>query len=116
MSTPNPRIAVFGNRVASSNIPELEHFSDLSSLLAAPVFDVLLLDMPAAYAGRVLRKLRSTPAYRYQLVYCCRDLDSWCEALGDGTCPAETSEIKMLWEIWRERFNLFRQGSAPERF
>ncbi|WP_311196293.1 TackOD1 domain-containing metal-binding protein [Pseudomonas frederiksbergensis] len=84
--------------------------------MAAPVFDVLLLDMPAAYAGRVLRKLRSTPAYRYQLVYCCRDQDGWCEALGDGACPAETSEIKMLWEIWRERFNLFRQGSAPERF
>nr|WP_030128958.1 diguanylate cyclase [Pseudomonas sp. QTF5] len=116
MSTPNPRIAVFGHKVSSSNIPEIEHFSDLSSLLAAPIFDVLLLDMPAAYAGRVLRKLRSTPAYRYQLVYCCRDQDSWCEALGDGACPAETSEIKMLWEIWRERFNLFRQGSAPERF
>ncbi|MCE6981165.1 diguanylate cyclase [Pseudomonas frederiksbergensis] len=116
MSTPNPRIAVFGHKVSSSNIPEIKHFSDLSSLLAAPIFDVLLLDMPAAYAGRVLRKLRSTPAYRYQLVYCCRDQDSWCEALGDGACPAETSEIKMLWEIWRERFNLFRQGSAPERF
>lgn len=116
MSTPNPRIAIFGHKVSSSNIPEIEHFSDLSSLLAAPIFDVLLLDMPAAYAGRVLRKLRSTPAYRYQLVYCCRDQDSWCEALGDGACPAETSEIKMLWEIWRERFNLFRQGSAPERF
>lgn len=116
MSTPNPRIAIFGHKVSSSNIPEIEHFSDLSSLLAAPTFDVLLLDMPAAYAGRVLRKLRSTPAYRYQLVYCCRDQDSWCEALGDGACPAETSEIKMLWEIWRERFNLFRQGCAPERF
>ncbi|MCO8309433.1 diguanylate cyclase domain-containing protein [Pseudomonas mandelii] len=116
MSTPNPRIAVLGNRVASSNIPDLKHFSDLSSLLAAPAFDVLLLDMPAAYAGRVLRKLRSTTAYRYQLVYCCRDQDGWCEALGDGACPAETSEIKTLWGIWRERFNLFRQGSAPERF
>jgi GGDEF domain-containing protein len=116
MLTTSLRIAVLGNKVSSSNIPEIEHFSDLSSLLAAPIFDVLLLDMPAAYAGRVLRKLRSTPAYRYQLVYCCRDQDSWCEALGDGACPAETSEIKMLWEIWRERFNLFRQGSAPERF
>ncbi|MGF6488829.1 diguanylate cyclase domain-containing protein [Pseudomonas frederiksbergensis] len=116
MSTPNPRVAVLGNRVASSNIPELEHFSDLSSLLAAPAFDVLLLDMPAVYAGRVLRKLRSTTVYRYQLVYCCRDQDGWCEALGDGPCPAETSEIKALWDIWRGRFNLFRQGSAPERF
>jgi GGDEF domain-containing protein len=116
MLTTSLRIAVLGNKVSSSNIPEVEHFSDLSSLLAAPIFDVLLLDMPAAYAGRVLRKLRSTPAYRYQLVYCCRDQDSWCEALGDGACPAETSEIKMLWEIWRERINLFQQGSAPERF
>ena len=61
MPIPNPRIAILGNRVPSLNLPELEHFSDLGSLLAARAFDVLLLDMPAAYAGKVLRKLRSIP-------------------------------------------------------
>ncbi|RON09786.1 diguanylate cyclase [Pseudomonas brassicacearum] len=116
MSVPNPRIAILGNRVSSSNVLEFEHFTDISSLLAARVFDVLLLDMPATYAGRVLRKLRSAPPYRYTLIYCCRDQDDWCEALGDGACPAETSEIKTLWNVWQERFALFTQGSAPERF
>lgn len=61
MPTLNPRVAIFGNRVPSLNLPELEHFTDLGSLLAADAFDVVLLDMPAAYAGKVLRKLRSLP-------------------------------------------------------
>ncbi len=24
-----------------------------------------------------------------------------CDALGDGACPVEAREIKMLWNIWR---------------
>ena len=116
MPIPNPRIAILGNRVPSLNLPELEHFSDLGSLLAARAFDVLLLDMPAAYAGKVLRKLRSIPPYRYTLIYCCRDQDGWCEALGDGACPVESSEIKQLWGAWQERFRLLEQGAPPERF
>lgn len=116
MSIPNPRIAILGNRVPSLNLPELEHFSDLGSLLAARAFDVVLLDMPAAYAGKVLRKLRSIPPYRYTLIYCCRDQDGWCEALGDGACPVDASEIKQLWVAWQERFRLLEQGAAPERF
>nr|WP_330219465.1 diguanylate cyclase [Pseudomonas sp. RIT-PI-q] len=72
--------------------------------------------MPAAYAGRVLRKLRSIPSFRYILIYCCRDQDGWCETLGDGACPVDASEIKTLWGIWQERFRQFRYGSAPERF
>ena len=116
MSIPNPRVAILGNRVPSLNLPELEHFSDLGSLLAARAFDVVLLDMPAAYAGKVLRKLRSIPPYRYTLIYCCRDQDGWCEALGDGACPVESSEIRQLWVAWKERFRLFEQGATPERF
>ncbi|MHC8339648.1 TackOD1 domain-containing metal-binding protein [Pseudomonas sp. HLT2-19-2] len=98
------------------DLPELEHFADLGSLLAAHAFDVLLLDLPAAYAGQVLRKLRSIPLYRYALIFCCRDQNDWCEALGDGACPVESSEIRNLWEVWQERYRLFNQGSAPERF
>lgn len=116
MSIQHPRVAILGNRVTSLNVPELEHFTDLGSLLAANTFDVLLLDMPAAYAGKVLRKLRSIPPYRYNLIYCCRDQDGWCEALGDGVCPVDAGEIRNLWQVWRERFRLFRHGSAPERF
>ena len=55
MPIPNPRIAVLGNRVTGLNLRELEHFSDLGSLVAAKAIDVVLLDMPAAYAGRALR-------------------------------------------------------------
>jgi GGDEF domain-containing protein len=98
------------------NSPELEHFADIASLLAAPAFDVVLLDLPAAYAGRVLRKLRTIPPYRYSLIYCCRDQNGWCEALGDGACPVDSSEIRALWGVWRERYKLFVQGSATERF
>ncbi|HCS45570.1 MAG TPA: diguanylate cyclase [Pseudomonas sp.] len=115
MPTPHPRIAILGHRVSGLNLPQLEHFTDLGSLLAVAVFDVLLLDMPGAYAGRVLRKLRSLPPYRYRLMYCCRDQDGWCEALGDGACPVEASEIKSRWGVWQERFSLLRQGPAPER-
>lgn len=64
----------------------------------------------------MLRKLRSIEPYRYTLIYCCRDQDGWCEALGDGACPVESSEIKAQWASWQERFNLFRQGSGQERF
>ncbi|VVM42492.1 hypothetical protein PS662_00367 [Pseudomonas fluorescens] len=116
MPIPNPRIAVLGNRVTGLNLRELEHFSDLGSLVAAKAIDVVLLDMPAAYAGRALRKLRTVPAYRYSLIFCCRDQNDWCEALGDGACPVESSEIKSLWGMWKERFRTFSQGSVPERF
>ncbi|APV43047.1 diguanylate cyclase [Pseudomonas frederiksbergensis] len=116
MPTPTPRIAILGIRAPSLNSPELEHFADIASLLAAPAFDVVLLDLPAAYAGRVLRKLRTIPPYRYSLIYCCRDQNGWCEALGDGACPVDSSEIRALWGVWHERYKLFVQGSATERF
>lgn len=116
MPTSDPRIAILGSKVSSSTIPEFEHFTDLDDLLSAPVFDVLLLDISGGLAGRALRKLRSSPGYRYNLIYCCRDLDGWCTALGDGACPTEISEIKVLWGVWQERFTLFEQGSANERF
>jgi len=116
MPTPTPRIAILGIRAPSLNSPDLEHFADIASLLAAPAFDVVLLDLPAAYAGRVLRKLRTIPPYRYNLIYCCRDQNGWCEALGDGACPVDSSEIRTLWGVWQERYRLFKRGSAPERF
>ncbi|MGE8068016.1 diguanylate cyclase domain-containing protein [Pseudomonas sp. NPDC089569] len=116
MPISNPRIAILGNRVPSLNLPELEHFADPDSLLAASAFDVLLLDLPGTQAGKVLRKLRAAAPYRYSLVYCCRDQDGWCEALGDGSCPADSNEIKSNWRGWLERFRLFNHGAAPERF
>lgn len=116
MPTQHPRIAILGHRVTDLNLVQLEHFTELGSLLAVAVFDVLLLDMPGAHAGRVLRTLRSQPSYRYRLIYCCRDQDGWCEALGDGACPVEASEIKARCDVWQERFSLLRQGPAPGRF
>ena len=116
MPISNPRIAILGNRVPSMNLPEIAHFSDLNSLLAVGAFDVVLLDMPGTHAGKALRKLRSMATYRYTLIYCCRDQDGWCEALGDGGCPADSNEIKANWRGWLERFRLFSQGASPERF
>ncbi|MGV8865154.1 MAG: diguanylate cyclase [Pseudomonas sp.] len=119
MPTSTPRIAVLGNFTASLGLlglPEVERFSDLDNLLAAPAVDVVLIDLPGNAAGQSLRKLRMSPLYRFSLIYCCRDLDSWCEALGDGAPPAELKEITPLWRLWKARFSLFNRGAAPDRF
>jgi GGDEF domain-containing protein len=116
MSTSTPRIAVLGNLVASFGLPEFDRFSDLSSLLAGPTSDVVLLDMPGADAGQALRKLRMDPAYRFSLIYCCRDLDDWCKALGDGAPPAEFKELVSLWRVWNARFSLFNRADTLDRF
>ncbi len=119
MPTSIPRIAVLGNFTASLGLlglPEAERFSDLDNLLTAPSVDVLLIDLPGNAAGQSLRKLRMSPLYRFSLIYCCRDLDSWCEALSDGAPPAELKEITPLWRLWKVRFSLFNRGAAPDRF
>lgn len=116
MPTSSPRIAVLGNFTASFGLPGLDRFSDLSSLLAVPAFDVILLDLPAVAAGQMLRNLRKESSYRFNLIYCCRDLDGWCEALGDGAPPGELKEITPLWRLWKARFGLFNRNAAPDRF
>ncbi|PWK29131.1 hypothetical protein C7534_1371, partial [Pseudomonas sp. OV226] len=78
MPTSSPHIAVLGSFTSGLGSIELERFADLDSLLAVPAFDVLLLDMPGASAGKLLRKLRIDTSYRFSLIYCCRDLDGWC--------------------------------------
>ncbi|VVP48769.1 hypothetical protein PS862_05275 [Pseudomonas fluorescens] len=116
MPTSPPRIAVLGNFTSGFASLELEHFTDPDSLLAAPAFDVLLLDMPGVSAGQLLRKLRMDVSYRFSLIYCCRDLDGWCKALGDGPPPSELKEITPLWRLWKARFSLFNRASASDRF
>ncbi|WPN49124.1 MULTISPECIES: diguanylate cyclase [unclassified Pseudomonas] len=116
MPTSTPRIAVLGNFTSGFGALELERFADLDSLLAVSAFDVLLLDIPGASAGQLLRKLRVDTAYRSSLIYCCRDMDAWCEALGDGAPPADLQEVTSLWRLWRARFRLFNSGGASDRF
>jgi len=116
MPTSSPHIAVLGSFTSGLGSIELERFADLDSLLAVPAFDVLLLDMPGASAGKLLRKLRIDTSYRFSLIYCCRDLDGWCEALGDGAPPADLQEVTPLWNLWKARFSLFDSAGASDRF
>ncbi len=116
MNTASPLAAVVGTLSSRYSGAELDHFADLASLQSASTYDVLLLDMPGAQAGQMLRSLRQDPRYRFVLIYCCQDLDPWCVALSDGAPPADTGAITPLWRLWRERFSLFNQGQAPARF
>lgn len=96
--------------------PDFEYFSDLDELLACADWDVLLLDCPAAQAGGYLFQLRRLEAYRFIPIYCCRDQDDWCRALGDGLPPASTDALIAQWRQWRDRLALFNRGVPPERF
>ncbi|WP_095162768.1 diguanylate cyclase domain-containing protein [Pseudomonas sp. Irchel 3F5] len=116
MPNPTPRIAVLGGLVSSHSGATLDCFADLDSLLAAPSFDVLLLDQPAAIASRALRTLRAESPYRFQLIYCCRELDDTCIALSDGPAPADLDELTVRWQLWQSRFARFEQSPARERF
>ena len=116
MPTNTPRVAVLGAAFSRFHGLEPDRFADLNGLLAAPVYDVLLIDLPGVSAGQLLRSLRLDQQYRFALIYCCQDQDAWCEALGDGRPPADLGAITPLWRLWQERFNLFNRGAAPERF
>ncbi|SDI50728.1 Diguanylate cyclase, GGDEF domain [Pseudomonas panipatensis] len=116
MSSQYPRVAVLGSFTSGLGLPELNRFSDLNTLLQAPAFDVLLLDMSGSSAGQALRRLRKSTVYRFSLIYCCRDLDAWCEALGDGAPPSEMKEIAPLWRLWKARFSLFNRSGTADRF
>lgn len=116
MPNPTPRIAVLGGLVSSHGGTTLDCFADLDSLLAAPVFDVLLIDQPAAVASRSLHALRTASPYRFHLIYCCRDLDDGCHALGDGPVPADQNELSMRWQLWQSRFARFESSLAADRF
>lgn len=116
MPSSSPRVAILGTAESSLSLSPLDRFGDLSELLAAPAYDVLLLDLPGPLAGQALRSLRLSESYRFSLIYCCRDQDAWCTALGDGTPPADLGALTPLWRLWKERFALFNRGAAPERF
>ncbi|MDH4607814.1 diguanylate cyclase [Pseudomonas sp. BN102] len=116
MTTAAPHVAVLGAVPSHFGGSELDHYSDLASLQAAPAYDVLLLDLPGPTAGQMLRSLRMDRHYRFSLIYCCHDQEPWCAALGDGRPPADLGAITPLWRLWRERFGLFNRGTVPERF
>ncbi|MDH1338780.1 diguanylate cyclase domain-containing protein [Ectopseudomonas oleovorans] len=116
MPTSSPRIAVLGAALGIYHGIGLDHLGDLAALLAAPPYDVVLLNTPGAQAGELLRVLRMEPRYRYLPIYCCQDVNPWCKALGDGAPPADPAAVMPLWRLWQERLHLFNHGVAPERF
>lgn len=116
MPTTMPRIAVLGADLPKSYGIPTDHFTDLPSLLGAGPYDVLLIDLPGLVAGQLLRKLRLEPDYRFGLIYCLQDKDPWCLALADDHPPADLGALPSLWRLWRERFSLFTQTAAFERF
>lgn len=116
MSATTPRIAVLaapGSR--EQPYPDVHAFDDPGALLAAAPWDVLLLDQPAAQAGQTLLRLRREESCRFLPIYCCRDRDDWCLALGDGA-PPPVDALVAQWRLWRGRFAMFNRGVAPERF
>ncbi len=117
MSATTPRIAVLAAPGARElPYPQVHVFHDLGALLAAGPWDVLLLDQPGAQAGQALQQLRRAEGCRFLPIYCCRDQDDWCLALGDGAPPAQADAMVAQWRLWRGRFALFNRGVAPERF
>lgn len=48
MPTNTPRVAVLGAAFSRFHGLEPDRFADLNGLLAAPVYDVLLIDLPGA--------------------------------------------------------------------
>ncbi|MNZ59225.1 hypothetical protein D3C78_772560 [compost metagenome] len=115
--TDTPRGAVLvaaGSR--EMRYPDFESFSDFDELQACAPWDVLLLDCPGPQAGQFLRRLRQQEAHRFIPIYCCRDQDEWCRALGDGEPPLGTEALRAHWLKRRERFALFNRGEAPQSF
>lgn len=111
-----PRVAVLGGTHLGRTTLQIDRYDGLPALLASTDYDVLLLDAPAAIAGQWLRELRANKRYRFCLIYCCQDQDAWCMALGDGAPLADLEALTPLWRLWQERFALFNQGAAPDRF
>lgn len=72
MPTNTPRVAVLGAAFSRFHGLEPDRFADLNGLLAAPVYDVLLIDLPGVSAGQLLRSLRLDQQYRFALIYCCQ--------------------------------------------
>lgn len=117
MPATTPRIAVLaapGGR--AQPYPNLHHFDDPDALLARAPWDVVLIDKPGLLAGQLLLRLRRSQACHFVPIYCCRDQDEWCVALGDGAPPGEADALVAQWQLWRERFAQFNRGVAPQRF
>lgn len=111
-----PRGAVLqSTTVGGASHAGLQSFHDLDELLAAGPWDLVLLDCPGVQAGQLLFRLRCQEAYRFVPIYCCRDEDDWCHALGDGE-PPEPGALAGHWREQRERLARFDHGRAPTHF
>lgn len=66
-----------------ARFPAASRFSELTSLLQQPAFDVVVLSATDAENLAMLQALRRQPAYRLSLIYCSSQAPL-AAALGDG--------------------------------
>ena len=113
-----PRVAVieFGPQSASDK-SSADSYDSVDGLLAASaVYDALVLDLPASQAGQSLRLLRAHPAYRYSYIYCARDQDGWCDALGDGAPPKDDQALACAVQGWKDRYATLSPASLENSY
>lgn len=96
-----------------ARFPAASRFSELTSLLQQPAFDVVVLSASEAENLAMLQTLRRQPAYRLSLIYCASQAPL-AVALSDGPAPTQPSMLQQAWQQWRERLSLFNNGRAPE--
>ncbi|HEY9459375.1 MAG TPA: hypothetical protein VIR04_01100 [Paralcaligenes sp.] len=110
------RVAVIGPAHLNTQDPSVQWHVSVASLLASEQCDVVLLDLSGSQAGQALRELRREPNYRYLLIYCRRDQDAFCEALGDGEPPPDRDGLVTAWTLWQARYGLLDKWRFDEYF
>ncbi len=89
-----------------------QHHASVEDLLAQPLCDMVVLDMPEADEASILNTLRSQPGYSHVLVYGVRGNDGICQALGDGLLPPTEDQLCLEYGTWHERIQLIKETLA----
>lgn len=112
-----PTVSVI-SELPPTTLPEgWHHYHSITELMAAPVADVLLLDLPEARIKHELTGLRNSKAYRFSPIYTRAGHDNADHhPLSDGPIPTDPEQILPAWRLMTERMDMFNKGQAPERF
>lgn len=113
MTEVSTRIAAIGYSPFPSFL-EATRFNDLSSLLQAPVFDVVILATSREETRQYVRSLRAHRHYALSLIHSTHNDDPLVQALSDGPLPEATGALAAQVRQHRERLALFNNGRAPQ--